>query len=70
VVQPPPKSTVTKPASSLPQPNRRLGRAYAKFAKAFIASVWPTTYKEAMSMNDAEYWEQSVQRELALLHKN
>ena len=69
-VEPLPKSTGTKPAAPLPQPNRRLRRAFAKFAKAFTAALWPANYREAMSMEDAEQWEQSIQRELASLYKN
>jgi len=53
-----------------PLPNRRQRRAFAKFAKAFVASLWPMNYKEAMSMADREKWEQAVQRELASLYKN
>src|SRR5437667_10085768 len=41
-----------------------------KMAKAFIAKVWPASYREAMSMDDSKQWEQAVQRELTSLYKN
>lgn len=56
-VEPYPKSTGTKPAASLSQPDRRLRQAFEKFAKAFTAALWPANYKEAMSMDVARQWE-------------
>jgi hypothetical protein len=58
VVQPPPEL------------NRRQRRAIVKTTKGFIANIWPTNYKEALSMADAKQWKQAVQRELASLLKN
>ena len=70
VVQPLPEPTNTRPAPQPSPPNRRQRRALAKIAKAFTANVWRENYKQAISMDDAEQWQESVKRELASLYKN
>jgi len=42
----------------------------AKMAPAYISSVWPTNYREAMNREDAKQWEQAILTEYESIMRN
>jgi len=42
----------------------------AKMARAYISSIWPTNYREAMNREDAKQWEQAIQAEYESIMRN
>ena len=49
---------------------RYLTRMAAKMARAYISSVWPANYREAMNREDAKQWEQAMQAEYESIMRN
>ena len=49
---------------------RYLTRMAAKMARAYISSVWPTNYRQAMNQEDAKQWEQAIQAEYESIMRN
>ena len=50
---------VTEPQLNYRQ-RKHLRHMAAKMARAYLASVWPTNYHEAMNQDDAKQWEQAI----------
>jgi hypothetical protein len=42
----------------------------AKMARAYVSSVWPTNYHEAMNREDAKQWEQAILAEYESIIRN